>query len=101
MSGVVSKLPGPIGAIAKVASGVISSPKAQEIISGGGGVNLQSAISQIGTGLRQTGIIRGGRRRRKGLTTSEMGKIMFMSQVLGRNNPAVTFAVMKAIGGRI
>lgn len=41
------------------------------------------------------------RRKRQGLTVNEMGKIMFLSQALGKRSPAVTLAVMKAMGGKI
>lgn len=44
-------------------------------------------------------------RRRRGrvpsLSTSEMGKLMFLGQVLGRRSPAMTLVVMRALSGRI
>lgn len=41
------------------------------------------------------------RRARRGLTLRELEKIAILASVVGRNNPAVTVAVMRAIGGRI
>lgn len=43
----------------------------------------------------------GRRRRRAGLTMREMEKISMMSAILGPRHPAVTFIVMRALGGRI
>ncbi len=47
--------------------------------------------------------VAGGRRkrRRSGLTMTEMGKIMVLGQALGRRSPAVTLVTMKALSGRI
>ena len=47
--------------------------------------------------------LRGTRRRRRhrGLTFNEMGKIMVMGQALGRRSPAVTLMTMRALSGRI
>ena len=45
-----------------------------------------------------------GRRRRgriPSLSATEMGKLMFMAQILGKRSPAMTMIVMKALGGRI
>lgn len=57
----------------------------------------------IRTGTGGGGRIFGGRRRRSksSLSGQEMGKLMFLSQVLGRRNPALTLVVMKALGGKL
>lgn len=41
------------------------------------------------------------RRRRGALTATEMGKITFMAQTLGKRNPAITLMIMKALGGKL
>lgn len=45
----------------------------------------------------------GGRRRRRraSLTASEMSKLIFMSQVLGKRSPALTMMVLKSLSGRL
>lgn len=47
--------------------------------------------------------IAGVRRRRRipALSSSEMGKLLFLGQVLGRRSPAMTLIVMRALGGRV
>ncbi len=72
-----------------------------------GGAILRRGAAAVGgiAGARVTrGILRPGRGRRRGipsLSANEMGKLMFMAQILGRRSPAMTMIVMKALGGRI
>ena len=58
---------------------------------------LRKGVSFVG----KRGFRTGKRRGIPSLSASEMGKLMFMSQVLGKRAPAMTLIIMKALRGRL
>lgn len=122
---VSSILPAPLGAIADVVASAKKPKQAQETQPGGEEMGLpatlptlaniargvltsraaKGALSGAGAalGITSSSLARYGARRRKksSLTMTEMGKLIFMGQALGKRNPVMTLMVMKALGGRL
>jgi hypothetical protein len=68
-----------------------------------GGRVVQKVTGLVGRKIkgRFVGGARGRRRGIPSLSPNEMGKLMLMSQVLGKRSPAMTLIVMKALRGRL
>ncbi len=66
------------------------------------GGRIVRKVLKRGIGLVRGRGLRPGRKRGiPSLSAGEMGKLMFLSQVLGKRSPAMTLIIMKALRGRL